>query len=107
MLALKTSPQGPYRIERRAAERAPLEGSMMAEIIGASGHISIASVELVDESHTGLGIASPIEMAPGTTIALYPMGCGIPMLSGEIVRTRRRPGGGYLIGIRCEQRLAA
>ncbi|MBX3362571.1 MAG: hypothetical protein KF912_05405 [Phycisphaeraceae bacterium] len=77
--------------ERRGATRSPVEGRAMAAFTDPSGAVSIAYVDLIDESAEGLGIACEIDVAVGSAVTLY----NLPRSTSEkgtVVRSQRGAG---------------
>jgi hypothetical protein len=57
--------------DRRRSRRVALEGRAMAAITDPSGGVAIATVELIDESVDGIGLASSVAIREGSWLTLY------------------------------------
>ena len=86
--------------ERRRAPRVSVKGSAMTIFSSGLAAGMLTRVDLVDASHTGLGVTSPIEVAPGTSFSLIPEAVAWPRQIGIVVRCEKDESGGYRLGLR-------
>lgn len=105
-------PSGVLFFERRRSQRRAVSGRVTAVISGsdpAGTWKRICSIQLINQSTTGLGALSQEPLAVGSQVTLFfpPHGPEHGFdLRGTIVRDAVRESG-YEIGIRLEERLAA
>lgn len=86
--------------ERRRAPRVGVKGSAMTIFSSGSAAGMLTRVDLVDASHTGLGVTSPIAVSPGTSFSLIPEAVASPRQIGIVVRCEKDEQGLYRLGLR-------
>jgi hypothetical protein len=91
--------RGPLTFERRRLPRKVMKGGGVAVFTQDHCAGTVVRVELVDGSHTGLGILSPVAIEPGTSFSLIPDHAMMPRAVGMAVRCDKVEGG-YHIGLR-------
>ena len=91
--------RGPLTFERRRLPRKVMKGGGVAVFTHDHCAGTVVRVELIDGSHTGLGILSPIAIEPGTSFSLIPDHAMMPRAVGIAVRCEKVDGG-YHIGLR-------
>lgn len=94
----------PLHFERRRAGRTRARGQGVATFVEPDGRLWLTRVNLLDRSDAGLGVRSPVPVAPGASFTLS-VGGG-PTQEGVVAHARAR-GGTYRLGLRCARRLAA
>jgi hypothetical protein len=97
-----TSPQH----ERRRVPRRPMKGGGMAVFSTGLGAGTLVRVDLVDASWTGIGVHSPVEVAPGASVSLVPDDPMWPRQTGIVIRCEPCPEGGFSIGLLSRQNRA-
>ncbi len=90
---------GPFTFERRRLPRKVMKGGGVAVFTQDHCAGTVVRVELIDVSHTGLGILSPVAIEPGTSFSLIPDHAMMPRAVGMAVRCEKVDGG-YHIGLR-------
>lgn len=86
--------------ERRRAPRVTVKGSAMTIFSSGRSAGMLTKVDLVDASHTGLCVNSPIAVAPGTSFSLIPEAVAWPRQIGIVVRCEQDVAGGYRLGLK-------
>ncbi|MFZ4573137.1 MAG: PilZ domain-containing protein [Phycisphaerales bacterium] len=89
----------PLRFDRRRAERHGVGGEAVAVFTDEPGPGKILKVCLLDASESGLGVRSPVPIAPGAAFSLMPDKTVWPRHVGIVVRCER-DGDGYKLGLR-------
>lgn len=90
----------PFKLERRRDSRSVAAGSVVVVMRDADEGVGIMSLDLVDRSARGLGVTSPVPLAPGTHVTLCPQGTPHVWISMLAVRCIARPDGTYHAGLR-------
>lgn len=91
--------------DRRKTPRRTMTGGGMAVFSSSLGAGTLARVELLDASWTGVGISSPIAVEPGTSVSLVPDSPAWPRQTGIVVRCQHT-GCGYRIGLMSKRQKA-
>jgi len=97
--ANSASNRGPITFDRRRLPRKEMKGFAMAVFTQGACAGTVVRVELVDGSHTGLGIKCPIEITLGSSFSLIPEHPMMPRAVGLAVRCEDAEGG-FRIGLR-------
>ncbi|MEM1331592.1 MAG: PilZ domain-containing protein [Planctomycetota bacterium] len=84
--------------ERRRAPRLPTNGSAVVSALTDQSPV-LTRVEMCDSSASGLGLLSPVELQPGTPLAIYPHSTPVATVFAEVVRCESRDAG-YHIGLK-------
>lgn len=102
------SPQrDPFKLDRRAEERAAHAGRMVASYSDGATRSGITYLELVDQSSRGLGARSRVPIDPGMRVTICPEGSTIPWLGARAARCEREGGGWWRVGLVMDSRVAA
>jgi hypothetical protein len=88
-----------FRFDRRRVPRRPMNGAAMAIFSGGVGAGTLARVELIDASWTGIGVMSDAPVEIGASCSLTPESPMWPRQIGIVVRCER-DGDRYRIGLR-------
>ncbi|MFN5946244.1 MAG: hypothetical protein ACK5ZG_11595 [Phycisphaerae bacterium] len=91
--------------ERRKVPRREIKGGAMAVFSSGRGAGTLARVELLDASWTGLGVVSPIEVEPGTAVSVIPEHAMSPRQIGIVVRCEKF-NDGWRLGLQCRTQKA-
>lgn len=91
---------------RRKLPRREMSGGGMAVFSNGIGAGTLARVELIDASWTGVGIKSPIPAEVGSGFSLVPDSPMWPRQTGVVVNCVQDPRGGYRIGVLSKQKKA-
>ncbi|GDX98126.1 hypothetical protein LBMAG48_05300 [Phycisphaerae bacterium] len=91
--------------ERRKVPRRAVKGGAMAVFSAGKGAGTLARVELLDASWTGLGVASPVEVEPGTAVSVIPEHAMSPRQIGIVVRCEKMDEG-WRLGLQCRTQRA-
>ncbi|TVQ62926.1 MAG: PilZ domain-containing protein [Phycisphaerales bacterium] len=86
------------RFDRRRAHREAVEGTAVAAFRTRSRTSLLAGVTVRDVSATGLGMVSPVAVAVGTRVSLFPHESRVPSAIGVVVRCERA-GSEFRLGI--------
>jgi hypothetical protein len=92
--------------DRRSIPRRPIAGRAMAVFSSSNAAGTLVRVELIDASWQGIGIKSPIEVAPGASVSITPEDSMWPRQIGIVVRCEK-DGEGYRLGLRSRLAKAA
>lgn len=100
-----------FKLDRRREARQSVGGVAMAASSAGHDPVRLTPVDLLDASHHGVGVLSPVPVEPGTTLCLYPNSpSNQPNLDtrriGLVVRCVPRAEG-YIVGVRCAAAKAA
>jgi hypothetical protein len=106
-LTLTHGTDEPISSDRRKLPRRAMTGGAMAVFSNGIGAGTLARVELLDASWTGIGVKSPIPVDPGAGVSLVPDSPMWPRQTGIVVRCSEDPQGGYRVGILSRSRRAA
>lgn len=98
--AKEAGESGPLAFNRRRLPRKVMKGGAMAIFTRALCAASVVRIELVDGSHTGLGIKSPVPVEIGTSFTLIPDQAMMPRAVGVAVRCELLEDGQYAVGLR-------
>ncbi len=96
----------PLRFDRRRLPRKQMAGFAMAVFSTGFAATTVARVELVDASHTGLCVKSPTPIEEGATFSIIPEDPLMPRRVGITVRCKDADGGFHL-GLRMRRDSAA
>jgi hypothetical protein len=91
--------------ERRKVPRREVKGGAMAVFSSGRGAGTLARVELLDASWTGLGVVSPMEVEPGTSVSVIPEHAMSPRQIGIVVRCEKFEDG-WRLGLQCRTQKA-
>ncbi len=91
--------------ERRKVPRREIKGGAMAVFSSGRGAGTLARVELLDASWTGLGVVSPMEVEPGTAVSVIPEHAMSPRQIGIVVRCEKF-NDGWRLGLQCRTQKA-
>lgn len=91
--------------ERRKVPRREVKGGAMAVFSSGRGAGTLARVELLDASWTGLGVVSPMEVEPGTAVSVIPEHAMSPRQVGIVVRCEKFDDG-WRLGLQCRTQKA-
>jgi hypothetical protein len=97
---------GPYRFERRRADRWQSDAHATAFCLSGDTFGRIADLRLMDHSHDGMGAISPHPLEPGTEISIGFAAPGYLARRGTVLRCEPC-GEGYRIAVQFQARLAA
>jgi hypothetical protein len=102
------SDEGPDSLpfDRRRLPRKVMTGFAMAVFTAGIDAGTVVRVELVDGSHTGLGIRCPIAIEPGASFSLIPEDRMMPRQVGVAIRCEG-DGEQYHLGLRMRRNLMA
>jgi len=89
---------GTLMFDRRRIPRRPIAGAAMAVFSSGPGAGTVARVNLLDASWTGIGVKSPIAVPPGSSCSLVPESAMWPRQVGIVVRCES-DGDGYRLGL--------
>lgn len=103
---LMPSAQQPSPGDRRASPRARVQGTATAVFTGGVEAGALTPVELIDACPAGLGVRSPVPVAPGSAFSIMPEVGLYPRMVGLVVRCERE-GDGYRLGLAGRARRAA
>lgn len=92
-------PPAPIAFDRRRLPRKQMSGFAMTVFSFGFAAGTVARVELVDGSHTGLGIKSPVPVEPGAAFSMVPEDRLMPRQVGIAVRCELVDGE-YHVGLR-------
>jgi hypothetical protein len=104
---------GAIRLERRRENRELVRASrgdsaMSATYSDGGTRFGITTVEIVDQSRSGLGVRSTTLIEPGMIVTICPPGSRIPWLSARAVRCQPESDGEhYRVGLSLGARRAA
>ncbi len=91
--------------DRRKVPRREVKGGAMAVFSSGRGAGTLARVELLDASWTGLGVVSPMEVEPGTAVSVIPEHAMSPRQIGIVVRCEKF-NDGWRLGLQCRTQRA-
>lgn len=91
--------------DRRKVPRREVKGGAMAVFSSGRGAGTLARVELLDASWTGLGVVSPMEVEPGTAVSVIPEHAMSPRQIGIVVRCEKF-NDGWRLGLQCRTQKA-
>lgn len=94
----RSSSDEPLRFDRRRARREAMEGTAVAAFQTRSRTSLLAGVTVRDVSATGLGMISPVDVAVGTRVSLFPHESRVPSVFGVVVRCVRE-GAEFRVGV--------
>lgn len=97
---------GPYRFERRLADRWPLDGVATLFELAAESFGQTHTLRTCDFSHGGMGALSDTMISPGTSVSIGFQAPGYPARHGVVARCLPC-GEGYRVAIYFEMRRAA
>ncbi|MBL9000360.1 MAG: hypothetical protein JNK25_04420 [Phycisphaerae bacterium] len=92
--------------DRRRLPRKVMSGFAMAVFTAGISAGTVVRVELIDGSHTGLGIRCPIPIEPGASFSLIPEDRMMPRQVGIAVRCEEE-GDQFHLGLRMRRNLMA
>lgn len=98
---------GRLMLERRRVPRKAFNESAMAVFSTGLSGTALSSVKIVDASHVGLGLISPVPAEPGTSVSLLPESPMWPRQTGIVVRCELNEDGTYHLGLLSKRRTAA
>lgn len=98
---------GRLMIERRRVPRKAFNEAAMAVFSTGLNGAALSAVRIVDASHIGLGLMSPVPAEPGTSVSLLPDSPMWPRQTGIVVRCVQNPDGTYHLGLLSKRRTAA
>jgi hypothetical protein len=78
----------PLHFERRRLPRKKMSGYAIAVFTSGDCVGTVVRVELVDASHTGIGVICPMPIEPGAAFTLIPEDARMPRCCGIAVRCR-------------------
>lgn len=81
----------PLQFERRRLPRKKMSGHAIAVFTSGDCAGTVVRVELVDASHTGIGVICPMAIEPGAAFTLIPEDARMPRCCGIAVRCRQHP----------------
>lgn len=90
---------GTIEMERRKTPRRPINSGAMAVFSSQPGAGTLARVDVIDASWTGIGVRSPIAVDRGSSVSLVPESPAWPRQIGVVVRCEPDDEGGYRLGI--------
>lgn len=93
--------------DRRRLPRKAFEERAMAVFSTNSADSVLTSVTIVDASHVGLGLRSPIAVEPGDSVSLLPDSPMWPRQIGIVVRCEPCEDGGFHVGLLSKRRTLA
>jgi hypothetical protein len=91
--------------ERRKLPRRTVSGNAMAVFANERGAGTLARVELVDASWTGMGLKTTSPVEPGTSVSVIPEHAMSPRQVGIVVRCEPIENG-YSVGLMCRTQKA-
>jgi hypothetical protein len=97
---------GPYRFERRRADRWPASGTASAFCLSGDVFGRIHDLQINDYSHDGLGAVSEHWIAPGSEMSIGFAAPGRLARRGRVLRCEPC-GNGYRVAVQFQARLAA
>jgi hypothetical protein len=97
---------GPYRFERRQADRWPASGAATAFCLTGDSFGRIHDLALLDHSHDGMGATTSDPIVPGTEISLGFAAPGQIARRGTVLRCEPC-GHGYRLAVQFQMRMAA
>jgi len=84
---LSTAPAlDPFKFDRRRSPRTDAHGWAMATFCDEQGQARLARVQLVDSSRYGLGVLSPVPIAPGSGFTVHPENPSLRSTRGAVAR---------------------
>ncbi len=105
-LTLADTTKAQDQTDRRKLPRRAMTGGAMAVFSTNIGAGTLARVELLDASWTGIGIKSPIRVDPGAGVSLVPDSPMWPRQTGIVTRCEIDPHGGWRLGALSKQKKA-
>jgi hypothetical protein len=98
--------QDTLTFDRRGIPRRPIAGRAMAVFTSTNGAGTLVRVELLDASWQGIGVRSPVPVAPGASVSLTPEDAMWPRQIGIVVCCEKN-GDGFRLGLRSRLAQAA
>lgn len=96
----------PLPFDRRRLPRKQMSGFAMAVFTAGIAAGTVVRVELIDASHTGIGIKCPIPVEPGASFSLIPEDRMMPRQVGVAVRCEGE-GEEFHLGLRMRRNMLA